>query len=64
MHRNLNVRTYKAIMIIQYLVETRIPAPLATCWSQAPVTLENVLGQIFLLPLELIKLWELRNICT
>lgn len=39
------------------------PRGLDTHWKQAPVTLEDALGNLIPIPLELINSWDVRFLC-
>ncbi len=41
-------------------VQTARPTGFASCWKQAPMTLEDAHGRLLLLPLELVVSWEVR----
>ena len=55
------LETFKAHM---FILEAT-PRGLNTHWKQAPVTLEDALGNVIPIPLELVNSWEVRfNVAT
>ena len=52
--RSVNILTYHAVIVLQ----TRIPTALGRCWKRAPVTLEDALGRLVPIPLELINSYK------
>ena len=45
-------------------VQTARPTGFASCWKQAPMTLEDAHGELLPHPLELVVSWEVSHICT
>ena len=52
--RKVNWLTYTAVVSLQ----TSIPAQIERCWSQEPATLEDALGRVTPVHLELLDSWE------
>ena len=57
----IDVKNFLSLLQSHMLGQQAISRTIGGCWQQAPVTLEDALGFVVPIPLELVNSWDVRD---